>query len=128
MKDFQKNKDTQKIIYSKPFLIGMIVLFIFLLWGVFGIWNKRNEARQKKSIALGALVDLNKRQDELNKKIGELGTTDGTESVLRDKFRVAKEGEGLVVIVDPSTNTENTETKNPKNSFWNFWKNLFGRK
>jgi len=54
-----------------------------------------------------------------------LETQWGSERAVVDKFRVVKEGEGLIVILNPDKNVENEKNHSKDNSLWNSFRNLF---
>ncbi len=66
---------------------------------------------------------LSGREVELKEGIALLGTNEGVETLIKEKFSVSKEGEGVAVIVDrvnKSTSTPPTES----NWFQKLWRNF----
>lgn len=114
----------KKFIYSRPaFIIGLLILF-FLIYSAVGMAEKKRETRINKELVEAELIKLEKQQTSLKANIENLNTEEGKESAIREKFRVVKEGEGLVVIVDSPTQPEKPEG----NKFTDFFKRIFGGK
>ena len=85
--------------------------------------GKMEETSRNKEIAENKVTELEKQKKELSSKIAELNTTEGKEGNIREKYGLAKEGEGLIVVVEDKNLTENKD--NPPGGFFNFLKNWF---
>ena len=70
------------------------------------------------------MEELVLQKDRLTRDINTLSTQNGVEEIIRDKYGLAKEGEGLIVITDDNnqTNTQNIQTNK---SFLGYIKRLF---
>ena len=82
------------------------------------------ETSKNRDIAELKLVELNKNKDKLISDIENLNTDRGKEASIRDKFGLAKEGEGLIVVVDEKVNTVENETED-KNWATSLWSKIF---
>ncbi len=101
MAQFQnKNYKKRDFLYSRPALIALGVLIIFFAYKLYALIGKSIEARHNKSAVLQQIETLHNRETELSTDISKLKTPEGIEEVIREKFRVVKEGEGVVMIVD----------------------------
>ena len=123
MSNFQEKNPYIKFIHSK---LGLIFLGIFLVFFTFNIIKfllKANETARNRKIAEENMIKLETQKERLNIDIEKLKTDKGTEEIIRDKFGFAKQGEGLVVVVD-STNNK-IDQKTSKISFWQRIKNWF---
>ncbi len=69
-------------------------------------------------------LESKKEKDKLSSGISKLNTEKGQEEVIREKFGLAKDGEGSIVIVD---NQNGVDAKNKVNQdgFFSFFKNWF---
>ena len=122
MRGFQEKKRWQKIMQSKPILglLGLAVLFF--AWSVFGFWGKMEETRKERAITEKKVAELEEKKEKLASDIEKLGTEEGVEENIREKFGLAREGEGVIIIVDDQEpQLEGAE----KGGFWNWLKNLF---
>lgn len=119
MLDFQKKKRFRKILYSPFTLIILFIVFAILCKGVWGVYNKSQLSLENLERERKELEKLSVREKNLASSIDYLKTEQGIEDEIRTKFRVVKEGEKVVVIVDnqvPTTTTSTIATSTP--SFW----------
>ena len=119
-----KNK-LRKITYSLPTLFLLsIILFLFLkaLWGVYIKESVSKDNLNKENLELQRLIN---RQKTLSESFEYLKTDEGVEKEMRDKFRVAKDGERLAVIIDNNASTTDTNGY-IKISLWNRFIGLLG--
>ena len=124
MRNFQNKKNTGGILYSRPVLVFMSLVLLFFMWGVVRFFIKMEETSKNRDIAELKLVELNKNKDKLISDIENLNTDRGKEASIRDKFGLAKEGEGLIVVVDEKVNTVENETED-KNWATSLWSKIF---
>lgn len=122
MRNPQDGNWFKRILHSYFGLAILAVLILFFAWSVIKFAGKAQETARNKEIAIEKLVELQKQEVQLSSEINALNTEKGTEASIREKFGLAKEGEGLIVVVDE----ENKTTKiNQEIGFWSFLKNLF---
>ena len=126
MKSFQPKRGFRNIVYSRPVLVILGVLLIFFVWGVVGFMGKMTITTENKKIAENRVLDLQKEKVKLSSDIAKLKTDSGVEESIRDKFGLAKEGEGLIVVEDDKNST--VVPKKDSGGFFSFlffWKNWF---
>ncbi len=123
MRNFQQKKGWIEIIESWPVIIFLFVLVIFFAWGVMGFMGKMFATRENREVAQNRLVELENKKERLTIEISKLQTETGKEENIREKFGLAKEGEGLIVIVDDKNKVEIVEPE--KGWFASFWDKLF---
>lgn len=123
MAEFRNRKKVSNFLHSTPVLIALFGLAILFAINIFDIAKKGIETERNKDIAYAKVEDLKENQLRLEADIERLDTPEGAEDAVRDKFRVVKEGEGLVVILDD----KNAETPAPpeRSGVWHFLQNLF---
>lgn len=102
-------------------LVGFFVLVVAAGSGVWNAYHKQKESAALRAQAEAQLSDLTKRQAQLNSDIAKLETDRGKEEVLRDQYALAAKGEGLIVIVSPTT----TETQATSSAFAQWLHNAF---
>ena len=124
MAEFKKNKKLKGILFSKVTLLVLFVFSVILIILLIDIIPKEISTRRNKQTVLDQLNSLKNQSLALGSQIEKLKTNDGLEEKIREKFRVVKEGERLIVIVDDQ-NSSNGAPTSKTGGFWNFLKNLF---
>ncbi len=127
MRNFQGKKGRgANILESVPVLIILVALLLFFAWGVLRFIVKMRDTGKNKEIAQMKVAELAEAKEKLGGDIENLKTERGVEENIREKFGLAKEGEGLIVVVDDK-NAQNPEEEGDKNWFVRFLKNWFRR-
>ena len=121
--DYRKRKNINKVIYSRPFLLVFFMITAFFVYTVMSIVPKVIETRKNKNIVKAEFENLINQEGKLKSETERIQSEEGIEENLREKFRVAKEGEGLIIIVDEE-GKEGVKYEEKK-SFLHFFKNLF---
>lgn len=126
MRNFQQKRGWRNILHSKPVLALLGILVLFFAFGVISFMGKMQLTIENKNIAENKLTELEKEKVKLSADISELNTQSGVEKSIREKFGLAKEGEGVIVVID-----DKNTAKIPKQesggffSFLFFWRNWF---
>lgn len=102
MASYGQSRDPVRLLWRRLGVLALIILIVFGVRGVWGAYNKEKESRVLRIEAEAKLRDLELRESQLRADIAELKTERGVEGVLRERYDVAKEGEGVIVIVDQS--------------------------
>lgn len=100
MGSFQENKGLKNIVYSWPVLIFLFIILLFFALGVIRFTVKMLETAKNRKIAEIKTLNLTQAKIKLTNDIENLKTEKGIEENIREKFGLAKEGEGLIVVVD----------------------------
>ena len=108
---------------SWPVLAFLGMLLLLSMYWVIGFFNKMQITRENRKIAEAKVAELQKDQAKLSLDIAALKTEKGVEASIREKFGLAKEGEGEIVVVEDKNKPEVQEEKS--GWFSNFFKNLF---
>ncbi|MEK7569347.1 MAG: septum formation initiator family protein [Patescibacteria group bacterium] len=122
MRGFQEKKRWRNILESKPVLTLLAVLFLLLAWSVYGLFGKMEGTRKNRGISENKVKELELKKENLSADIGNLNTEEGVERNIREKYGLAKPGEGVIIIVDDQK--PESDGKN-RGGFWNWLKNLF---
>ncbi|PIR68569.1 hypothetical protein COU49_00205 [Candidatus Nomurabacteria bacterium CG10_big_fil_rev_8_21_14_0_10_35_16] len=109
MKNFQDKKGLKHLIYSWPILILLGIMLVFFTLGVFRFLIKMIETSKNREIAELKVAELQETKKELTHDIENLKTSQGLEENIREKFGLAKEGEGLIIVVDNKENVNLSE-------------------
>jgi cell division protein FtsB len=102
MRDIQppKKKAKTRKLYSKPVLIGLAILIVFIAKGTWGVYQKEIESRKNVAMVTKELESLEQRKAFLEAETEKLNSMEGKEEVIRQKYQVSKNGEGVLVVVD----------------------------
>lgn len=111
MRQFQQRQKVRARLYSKPVLIVLLVVTIFMIKAVFNIYTKYKESKLEKQIVLDRLNELKNREEGLKKDIIDLQSPEGQEEEIRKKFNVSKPFEKVVVIVEDDKDYKVEEEK-----------------
>ena len=124
MQNFQSTKSKwRRALESKPVLIILALALIFFAWNTIGFMGKMRETAQNRKYAEEKVKELQVKKQQLSSDISRLGTQEGIEASIREKFGLAKPGEGVIVIIDDKNAPVPAPVKKP--DFWDFLKNLF---
>lgn len=124
MNNFQAKIKKRKIIHTVPFLFILSVLLIFFVVGVFSLFFKMQETSHNKENARAKLEELGERKEKLLLDIEGLTTPKGQEKLYRENYGFAREGEGVIVIVDDE-NAKNTKNTQENKGFFDSFLNIF---
>jgi len=124
MRNFQGKKGLNYFLQSKPVLFLLAFVLIVFAWNIFGLIGKWEDTEKNKKNEQAKITDLKTRKEKLISDIEKLNTDAGKEEVIRDNFGMAREGEGVVVIVDDKKISEKEEDTNT-GGFFDFFRNLF---
>ena len=97
----------------------LFVVVAVLVTAVFGAYRKERESHSLRAESEAQLTDLTSRKLQLEADITKLKTDRGMESALREQYQLARSGEGLIVIVDPSAPAPLVEKKSPVMDWFN---------
>ncbi len=82
-------------------VILMLLALVFVgVRGVWGVYKKERESRMLRAETEMQLAELKIREADLRRDMAALKSERGIEEVLREEYELAKEGEGVIVIVD----------------------------
>ena len=124
MHPIQKPQKATRFFFHPVVLAILALLTVYFASSVFQIARKSKEAKENRMLAANELEKLEERQQVLSAEIARLETEEGVEEALREKFRIMKEGEGVIVIVDPEIPLSETSGKQNQ-TFWAFLAGLF---
>lgn len=128
--EYLKKRDTgqlffRKVILSIPFLVFLFIIFILFSISTTRVYLQSKKIFNDKTLKEKQLKREEEKNRELSQKIVEIQTEEGIEKQLREKFQIKKEGEEVVVFVNPKINN-NEEEENGKNFISRFVKWILG--
>ena len=101
MATFQQRRDPMRLMWRRVAAIALLLVIAFMVRAVCGVYHKSQESAVLKVEADAKLNDLQTREQELRTDIANLKSDEGVEAELRERYDLSKEGESVVVIVDP---------------------------
>lgn len=112
MWSYNRRRDAARLLLRRGMMLALLALVFFASSSVWKVYEKERESKKLRLQAEAAQEDLLIRQTKLNADIEQLSTDRGIEETLREEYALAERGEGLIIIVDPSTPmpTEATST------------------
>ena len=125
MSDFVRKKKKQRILYSRPILLALVVAVIFVAKGAWGIYKKERDTRENFRAALMELENAKNRESVLKNQLEKLNTESGVEKEIRDRFNVVKEGENVAIIVEPQKEDLKNKNEDERSGFWSWIKDIF---
>ncbi len=119
-----RKKKYERMLYSRPTVFLLIVLTIILSRAVISVYEKAQSTQENLEIAQVELDKLVDRGELLEDNLSSLATPKGVEAEIRDKFNVVKEGESVIMIIEPEEMEGGRKNKNTK-SLWERIKSMF---
>jgi cell division protein FtsB len=99
--DIKRKARFRRAIYAKPTILLLLLVLGFALHGTWGMYQKHAVAKEHLERSKATLGDLQLREAELERDTQLLASPSGIEAEIRERFMVAKEGEGVIIISDP---------------------------
>lgn len=122
MATFQQRRDPMRLMWRRVGAIVMLAVIAAALRGVWGVYQKSQEAAMLRVEAEAKLAELQDRERVLRNGIANLKSKQGIEAELRERYDLAAEGESVVVIVSPpETPPELKPTRFQKFRSWFLW-------
>ncbi len=125
MTQYQKTKQPSPFLYSKLMFVLLACGVILLSYSLIGMIHKVYETGKASASAEAKANALTQKKLELEANVALLGTEEGVESIIREKFPVVKNGEEMIVITEPEEVREAVPTEAPHGRFVSFFLNLF---
>lgn len=100
---------------------GLTFVAVQAAWGMYGKFAAASEAR---SDAEAQLAQLQTQYAKVEAKVAELNTSRGVEAAVRERYGVARPGEGAIDIVRHASTSE-SGTRSGDSWFSKLWQSLF---
>lgn len=118
-------RNIKKVLYSPITILVLAVIAVILVRAAVNSYNNQRENLSKLSEMQKMAQDSQKRRQFLEDEIEKLQTERGIEQELREKFPVAKDGENMVIIVEPETDDTSYVVSKESRGLWQWLKGLF---
>lgn len=97
---FQGDHRKKKTLRTRVMYSFFLVIFALIGQSFYNSWREHKLIGKQKTALDKELASLKERQAALVNQIESLKTEAGREALLREKFKLGKPGEGVVVVVD----------------------------
>src|SRR3989338_9379707 len=98
MSEWQDRRRFRRWFSSRWALVLFLLLPFFLTRAVWRAWWQSRTVTAERDAAKAELAELGARRAELTRELATLETERGQETLLRQKFPIAREGEGVIVV------------------------------
>jgi cell division protein FtsB len=124
MRDFKKRRSRRgELVYLGLRALGVLVIFlitVLVVRAAWGMYGKLTEATQGQEEAQEQLATLQSQQNSVTSSIDGLSSSRGLETQVRERYDLAKPGEGEIDIVqDASSSAAQTPAPLP------WWRHVF---
>ena len=100
---FIQRQDPIRLMKRRLIIAGLLLFLAVAVRGIWGVYQKLQESRTFRHEAEAQLGNLKEREASLRADISKLKSDRGMEEVLREEYELARDGEGVIVIVEPQT-------------------------
>ncbi len=122
MARFGQKNTLQNVFYSKPTLVVLSILIVFLCISVIERYKIAKEMERRTDAVLEEKSELIERKKALEDKVEYLGAERGLEEEIRTHFDVAKEGEQVIILMGEKKKVSESRTVPPPPKPWyQFW-------
>lgn len=121
MKELRQKQIVKRRLYSTPALIVLSIITGLIIHSTYKIVQKYRESAGYVDVLKQKANDLSSRETQLKGDITRLGTDEGIDTEIKEKFNVSKGGERVAIIVGEANNSSNTAT-----STEHWWKRFWG--
>ena len=123
MMEFKKRRTTQaellRIVGGTLGMLALAALAFVAVRGAYGMYGKFAEAAAARAGAESQLAELQGRYASVKADVDAFSTDRGVEAALRERYGVAKPGEGQIDIVREASTTEPVaQQKNLLQKLW----------
>jgi cell division protein FtsB len=122
MQDIKHHKES--FFYTRFWIVVLVIFSILLSLSVIRIYRKYAHAKSIRDEYAGELIQIQKNRNTLQANIEALSTPRGKEAEIRDRYRVVKEGEQMILIVNNDKNETEVITDTQEVSQDSFFKKI----
>lgn len=123
MKEFQNKRKIKKVTSSIWFSGILLIFTCILLSSVLGLYQKKRQVLKLSQESQTELAKLQEKTVRVTNQLETLDTTHGKEQMIREKYNIKTEGEGVIIVMDPESKEEGIPVV--KNDIWYSTKEFF---
>jgi len=109
MKELHQKQIAKRRLYSTPVLVALLILTGLIIRSTYNIAQKYLESAEHVDTLEQKANDLLNRETKLKTDIVRMGTDEGIDTEIKEKFNVVKDGGRVAVIVDEVNRASSTE-------------------
>jgi cell division protein FtsB len=128
MQDFRKRRNMKaeilRVAMGSAGVVALAAVAFFGVRGAYNMYGKFVAASEARTSAQAQLASLQAQYNSVNTQVEELSSPEGVEAQVRERYGVAKPGEGEIdIVTEPPTTTP---AQAPGQSWWQIiWHALF---
>ncbi len=115
----------ESFFHSRFWIVVLLIMCIVFTISVVKIYLKYTHAKSIKNDYRDELVQIKQHELDLQKNINALSTERGKEEEIRDRYRVVKQGEQMILIVDDQK--EKSEARVDDEQKTNFFRAIWAK-
>ncbi len=96
-----KRSDPVRLFARRLALLALLIIVLAAFSALWDVYKKERDSRILKEQAEAQLFNLTMQEEHLSGEISRLQTTRGKEEMLRENYEMARQGEHMIVIIDP---------------------------
>lgn len=100
---FSKRGDPIRLFGRRLLTMALLTLAVFACIEVWDVYHKERDSRVLRVQAEAQLEEMRQEEAHLSAEVQNLRTLRGKEAALREQYEVGRDGEGLIIIVEPKT-------------------------
>jgi cell division protein FtsB len=121
MLEFQNKRKLRKILYSKTVIFFLAVCAVLFIKAAWNVYTKERASAEYLTQTQSQINKLTEQKAGLSQSVATLGTPEGVEAQIRNKFRMVKNGESIAVIVDDQSGSSSLDTATLLNTNKSWW-------
>ena len=126
--DFRKRRNMKReiprVLLGCAGIVALGVLTFFAVEAAWGMYGKFAAASEARAGAQTQLAQLQTQYARVQTQVAELNTDRGIEAAVRERYGVARPGEGAIDIVRHASSSE-SGARGDESWFAKFWRSLF---
>lgn len=125
MFDFYQKRKLKTVLTSRYTQGAILVFALTVAWSAFTRFQIASEMAERREYMENERIELQERKDTLEEKVDYLSDERGIEAEMRRQFDIAKDGEQVVIIVEPEEKIEVlplSTTTTSKPAWYQFWR------
>lgn len=116
----QNSQNSEEVFFGVLKVVALLVVCIILGFSVYKLYHKYTRAQRALTDSQAELAKLHTSEARVNQSIDRLSSPEGVEYEVRDKYRVTKESEKIILVIDNAADIQKKDIALEKNIFVKF--------